>query len=297
MSQTVSPSTGRHYGLALVCRVWEICRASVYAMRTRQSQPAPATPMKRGPKTAISDADLTVRIRETIERSEWLGEGYRKVWAQLRDNEVRVCKRRVNRLMREANLLSPSRTFRLAVVNDHEGRITTDRPDQMWGTDMTGADTAEGHAAIFIAVDHCTAECIGIHAARRGNRYEALEPIRQGVTTVFGSYDHMVAIGLKVRHDHGSQFMSDDYQGELNFLGIESSPAFVRQPEGNGVAERFIRTLKEQLLWVRRFSTVEELRIALLEFKEKYNQHWRLEKHNYRTPAQLRAAFEAEVAA
>ena len=71
----------------------------------------------------------------------------------------------------------------------------------------------------------------------------------------------------------------------------------MREPEGNGVSERFIRTLKEQLLWVRYFATVEELRPALLEFKEKYNQHWRLEKHHYRTPAQVRAAFEAEVAA
>jgi putative transposase len=91
--------------------------------------------------------------------------------------------------------------------------------------------------------------------------------------------------------------MSEDYQDELKFLGIESSPAFVRQPEGNGVAERFIRTLKEQLLWVRRFATVEELRVALLEFKEKYNRLWLLEKHGYRTPGQVRADFEAEVAA
>ena len=51
---------------------------------------------------------------------------------------------------------------------------------------------------------------------------------------------------------------------ELRFLGIESSPAFVRAPEGNGCAERFIRTLKENLLWVRSFGTVEELRQALL---------------------------------
>jgi len=56
--------------------------------------------------------------------------------------------------------------------------------------------------------------------------------------------------------------MSADYQSELRFLGIESSPAFVREPEGNGVSERFIRTLKEQLLWVRYFATVEELRLA-----------------------------------
>jgi putative transposase len=67
--------------------------------------------------------------------------------------------------------------------------------------------------------------------------------------------------------------------------------------DSNGVAERFIRTLKEQLLWVRYFASIEELRLALLEFREKYNRQWRLEKHSYRTPAQVRAAFEAEVAA
>jgi transposase InsO family protein len=106
-----------------------------------------------------------------------------------------------------------------------------------------------------------------------------------------------VAVGLKLRHDHGSQFTSDDYQQELDFLGIESSPAFVREPEGNGVSERFIRTLKEQLLWVRYFASIEELRLALLEFKEKYNRQWLVEKHGHRTPAQVRADFDAKVAA
>jgi transposase InsO family protein len=67
----------------------------------------------------------------------------------------------------------------------------------------------------------------------------------------------------KLRHDHGSQYVSDDFQGELAFLGIESSPAFVGAPEGNACCERFIRTLKEQLLWVRTFETVEELRLTL----------------------------------
>jgi hypothetical protein len=42
-----------------------------------------------------------------------------------------------------------------------------------------------------------------------------------------------------------------------------SRPASVRAPDGNGVAERFIRTLKEQLLWGRTFQTVEDLRLAL----------------------------------
>ena len=51
-----------------------------------------------------------------------------------------------------------------------------------------------------------------------------------------------------------------DSQDEIKCLGIEASPSFVREPEGNGVAERFIRTLKENLLWVRTFKTIEELR-------------------------------------
>ena len=49
----------------------------------------------------------------------------------------------------------------------------------------------------------------------------------------------------KLRHDHGSNYMSGDFQDEIECLGIEASPSFVREPEGNGVAERFIRTLKE----------------------------------------------------
>ena len=70
---------------------------------------------------------------------------------------------------------------------------------------------------------------------------------------------------------------------------MESSPAFVREPEGDGCAERFIRTLKENLLWVRRFETVEELRLALQGFRETYNRTWIVERHGYKTPAQVRA--------
>jgi len=124
-----------------------------------------------------------------------------------------------------------------------------------------------------------------------------VEPLRQGIQAMFGGYDGGIARGLLARHDHGNQYVSDYFQAELKFLGIMSSPAFVREPEGNGVAERFIRTLKEQLLWVRYFATIEELRLALLEFKDKYNRQWLLEKHRYRTPAQVRGYFAAEAVA
>jgi putative transposase len=167
--------------------------------------------------------------------------------------------------------------------------IRTERVDLMWGSDLTSTLTGEGQASIFVAVDHCSAECVGIHAARRATRFEALEPIRQGVRACFGGFAESVALGLELRHDHGSQFVADDFQRELAFLGITPSPAFVREPEGNGCAERFVRTLKENLLWVRRFQTIEELRQALHGFKEIYNRTWIIERHGYRTPAQVRA--------
>ncbi len=158
----------------------------------------------------------------------------------------------------------------------------------MWGTDLTTTMTGEGQAAVFIAVDHCSAECVGIHAAARATRFEALEPIRQGVRQCFGRFAAGAARGLALRHDHGSQYMSDAFQNELTFLGIESSPAFVRAPEGNGCAERFIRTLKENLLWVRHFETIEQLRHALLAFRDAYNATWLIERHGFVTPAALR---------
>ncbi len=111
---------------------------------------------------------------------------------------------------------------------------------------------------------------------------------RQGVRRRFGGFAVSIAPGLAVRHDHGSQYVSHDFQRELRFLGIESSPAFVRAPEGNGCAERFIRTLKENLLWIRSFDTVEDLRRALIEFRETYNATWLVERHGFRTPDAVR---------
>ena len=217
-------------------------RASRRARAGRPAQPA----AKRGPKGAGTDAALTEQIRAVLARSPFIGEGYRKAWARLRLAGVRTSKGRVLRLMRAAGLLAPTRVGRRRGPQNHDGTITTDRPDELWGTDATAClTTREGNATVFIAVDHCTQECVGIHAARPGTRFEALEPLRQGLRAHHGGYGPGVAAGLSLRHDHGSQYLSDHFQGELRFLGIRSSPSFVAAPEGYGCAERFIRTLKE----------------------------------------------------
>ena len=68
-------------------------------------------------------------------------------------------------------------------------------------------------------------------------------------------------------------------------------------PEGNGCAGRFIRTLKEQLLWVEPFETVQQLRLALLAFKDLYNQKWLVERHSHRTPDAVRQALSPSTGA
>lgn len=97
----------------------------------------------------------------------------------------------------------------------------------------------------------CSAECLGIYASLSATRYKALKPIRQAVRHSFGAFGKGAARGLKIRHDHGSQYISRHFQEEVAFIGAERSPAFVRAPKGNGCVERFIHTLKENLLWVR----------------------------------------------
>jgi putative transposase len=246
-----------------------------------------------GPVGPMPDEALVERIRALLAASPFHGEGYRKIWARLRFAGVRTSKRRVLRLTRAHGLQAPGRVGRPHGPRAHDGTIRTERVDEMWGTDLTSTITGEGQASIFVTVDHCSTECLGIHAARRANRFEALEPLRQGVRACFGAFAAGIAIGLKLRHDHGSQFVADDYQAELDFLAIESSPAFVREPEGNGCVERFIRTLKENLLWVRRFATIDELRQALHAFKDTYNRTWIVERHGYHTPAAVRAAQTA----
>jgi putative transposase len=232
---------------------------------------------------------LVAAIRQLLRGSPFHGEGYRKLWARLRFAGIRTSRRRVLRLMRENALLAHQRAGRPHGSRAHDGTITTEWVDVMWGTDLTSVMTGEGQAAVFITVDHCSTECVGIHASHSADRFQALEPVKQAVRQCQGGFAKGIAAGLRLRHDHGSQYVSHDFQAEIRFLGIESSPAFVREPEGNGCAERFIRVLKENLLWVRRFDTVEELRLALLAFRQTYNQSWIIERHGYKTPAQVRA--------
>ena len=146
-------------------------------------------------------------------------------------------------------------------------------------------------------MDHWNAECVGWHVCKVGSRFAALEPIAQGLGRLYGSVEADVARGLALRMDHGSQYLSDHFLNQLRYWGIHPSFAFVEEPETNGVVERWNRTLKEQAVYGRVFHNLADVRAAVAEFVERYNQCWRLEKLAYRTPLEAREEYELRHAA
>lgn len=293
---TISPSTERAYGLQRVCAAWDQPRSTLYARRVRQARSL-VPPRKRGPKTAVTDEALLEHVRRDLATSPFSGEGHRKVWARLRvRDEIRVSRKRILRLMRTHGLLSPHRG-RQGSPLAHDGTIITQEPNLMWGTDGARILTVEeGWVWLFAAVEHWNAECVGWHVCKTGDRYAALEPVSMGLKAIYGSLAAGVARGLKLRMDHGTQYLSDHFLNQARYWGIAPSFAFVQEPQTNGVAERFNRTIKEQVIHGRVFQNVEEVRKAVGAFVMRYNAEWRVEKLGFVSPSGAREAYRLKAA-
>jgi transposase InsO family protein len=277
--------------LKVVCRVAGVSRSAACEQRRRRRASAVGQlPARRrpGPVGALPDVELLAEIRRDLDESPFVGEGHRKVWARLRRRGIRTSRKRVLRLTREAGLLAPTPQVRKRAERLHEGTITVSAPDTLWATDATEAWTrSEGRCAVFVLVDHASNE-VWYDAAKRMDRFAAADLLREVCAERFGSVEQAVASGLALRYDGGSCFRSDHYQTEIDHLGIARSPAFHYEPETNGVAEKALQTLKEQVLWIERFETLDQLRTAVRSFGRIYNEHWLIERHGYRTPIKAR---------
>ncbi|MGH7373738.1 MAG: IS3 family transposase [Candidatus Rokuibacteriota bacterium] len=288
MRGTSSPRTQRRYPLTLICEVFGVARSSVYAAGAPAARPPRQG--KRGPKVAVSDAALLAAIQAVLAATPFHGEGYRKVRARLAHRDLRVSGKRVLRLMRRHQLLAPRRLGPPNGDPAHAGTIITTRPNEMWGTDATRFYTEmDGWCWFFGAIDHYSDDVVGWHAAKIGNRWAALEPLRQGAREVLGGVRKDAARGVKIRCDWGPQYIADAWIAEVKWLGMTITPSYVGEPQCNGVIERFIRTLKEQCLYLHRFQTLEEARRIIGEFIERYNHAWLIERLGHRTPVQARA--------
>ena len=123
--------------VAVVCRVLDAPRSTVYARRVRTDPP-----VRPGPATSISDPDLLGLIRQVLVASPFAGEGYRKVRARLRrEHQVQVSGKRVLRLLRQEGLWHPSGSGAAASLVPMTARSFLTAPNQRWGTDATMAWT------------------------------------------------------------------------------------------------------------------------------------------------------------
>ena len=121
-----------------------------------------------------------------------------------------------------------------------------------------------------------------------------MEPISQAVAARFGGVGADAARGVSVRADNGPQYIAQHFTRQIKHWGMAMSYAFPHQPECNGVAERWLRTLNEQTIFGRIFRTVAEVKAAVADFVAHYNASWALERLDYRSPLDYRVRYEAQ---
>ena len=153
--------------------------------------------------------------------------------------------------------LAQQRGRRRRTSRSHDGTIIPAGPKLRWGADGTMAYTPDdGWVWVFVCVDHFTAEAWA-HVSASGDRHAALQPVYDAVQDRWGELRADIGRGLALRHDWGPQYRSAHFLGSLRWLGIADDASFVGEPECNGCAERWIKTLKEQCLWARMYDDVD----------------------------------------
>jgi putative transposase len=267
----------RRYTLARVCRAWGFSRATVYRQRQRvaRSSHHPVS------IDVLDDANIASRLNEIVANSPFPAERHRKLWARLKRAGVEVSRERVRRIVRE-----------FAVIPAVGAGIITKHPDIMWGIDAAKVGTAEdGPAFVLFAIDHYTAECLAIRVVQEETTQAWLSVVLDALRHAFQNVAPGCAAGLKLRHDNLPLYRSAAFRRPLRIYGIGFSPSPILSPQMNGCAERFVRTLRDNLLSIRFFNDISELTEAVRDFRLAYNGQWLLARENYRTPAELRAAI------
>jgi len=217
--------------------------------------------------------------------------GYRRIgWWLRRKEDVVVNGKRVLRVMRERGLLVTRRRLR-ARRRKEWGRVEATLPNQVWQSDMTKvwAGPAAGWAYLVSVIDCCTREIVGWDLSRRCRTDEALAALERAVLESMAAGPR--GIGLTLTTDNGTQFTSARFVATLNTLGISHRRTAFNHPEGNGLIERFHRSLKEEEIWLNEYRSLEEARDSIGRWIHEYNHDRPHRSLKNRTPREARAAF------
>jgi transposase InsO family protein len=261
-----------------------LSRSSYYAAAQARSAAV------RAPDSSEEEA-LLVRIRSITEAHPFWG--YRRVWAWLRHREgLPVNKKRVFRLMKAAGLTL--KQPRHGATRTPKPKPTATQPRQYWGIDMTKFwIPALGWAYLVIVLDWYTKKIVGWELSLRSRRQEWEAALAMGVQAEFPQ--GVRGACLKLVSDNGSQPTATGFMATMSTLGIEQVFTSYDNPKGNAETERMMRTIKEELLWLREFRTLEEAREAIHHWiTVDYNQQYVHSSLGYKSPCEFEQAWAAQ---
>jgi putative transposase len=258
-----------------MCQVLEVSTSGYYKWRNR-------TPSKRD----RDDEMLTEKIRQVHARSRGTY-GAPRIHAELQEDGIRVGKKRVARLLREAGLRGVSRrkkrttTVRspgIAPAPDLVKRdFTADRPNELWVADITYVPTARGFLYLSVVVDAFSRRVVGWAMANHLHKELVMSALEMALGQRSPEAD------LIHHSDQGSQYTAIAF-------GRRCKEADVRPSMGsccydNALCESFFATLECELIERQRFETRAEARMAIFDFIEGwYNPHRRHSALDYESP-------------
>jgi len=242
--------------------------------------------------------DSDMDLRDAIQRIalEWPAYGRRRITKELRRRGWTVNRKRVQRLMREDNLLCVRKRRFVVTTDSNHGRkvypnlarqmVLTD-VDQLWRADITYIRLREEFVFLAVILDAYSRRVIGWALDHTMEDDLTLSALRMALS------QRVIAPGLVHHSDRGSQYASGDYTDLLKENGIEISMSRKANPWDNAACESFMKTLKYEEVHRNEYRDLAEARSEIREFIEKIYNRKRLHSAlGYLPPAE----FESNLA-
>lgn len=240
-------------------------------------------------KIEARNKELLTHIEELkAEHPFW---GYRRIWAYLRYRKnIIVNRKRIYRLMRENNLLvSPESKLKAKRGSyPYRNKPHAAYPNQYWGIDMTKVLVGTcGWAYLVIVLDWYSKKIVGYSFKLHSQADDWIEALNDAISKQFSEGILSDDRELFLISDNGSQPTSRRFMQECSILGIKQIFTCYNNPKGNADTERVIRTIKEDLIWLREWETPYELEDKLKEWIDCYNGDYPHSSLGYKTPNQF----------